>query len=206
MGCWVSPSKSEPSGHHTDASSVASLEKCSGVNRSSLVRAITINWISFLTCVAHPRTTICQDSDSFPERKPSSRARARVTLALASPSRFTRVCLPILPDHASDNGIDTDKVLLPSSENSCDLTGRGASMQSTHLNTHTYIPHHSRRSLVSCLSWRRATSLIEESSTIARPLYLLLQRAGLSDADRSPTMVLEIQGSTATKFMVAATA
>lgn len=79
-------------------------------------------------------------------------------------------------------------------------------MRSTHLSIPTCTLLHYQRNQASCLSWRKATSSIEESSTTAKRLFLPLQRAALSDAAHSRMMVLETPVSTAAMFMVAATA
>lgn len=109
-------------------------------------------------------------------------------------------------DGVSDSVIGTDKVLLPFSENSCDSTGKGGSMQLTHLSIHTCTLPRYQHNLASCLSWRKVTSSTEESSTTVRRRFLPLQRAALSDAARSHMMVLEIPISTAAMSMVAETA
>ena len=202
----MSPSESQNTRHHAHQLSAASLEKCSGASRSWLARAIITNWRLFSTYVAHPRTTTCQGLDNFPERRQSSLGHDPVTSAIASQSKSTQFCLQFWGNAASDAVIDTDKVLSPSSENSSGSTGRGASMRSTHLSIHTCTRHRFRHNLASCRRWRKVTSLIEESSTIARRHFLPLQRAGLSDADRSRMTVLETPVLTATMVTVAATA
>lgn len=78
-------------------------------------------------------------------------------------------------------------------------------MPSTPLSIRTCTQLHCRRNLANYQSWRKVTSLIGESSTIARRRSLPLQKAVLSDADHNRTMVLGIPVSTATT-MVAATA
>lgn len=202
----MSPPKSGLRERHAYPFSVAYLGKCSGGSRFWLVRAITTNWKSYLTFVAPPPTTTCQALDNFPERKASNHDRGLVTSAIASPSKSTWPYVLLVSDGASDDVIDTDKVLSLSSENSYDWTGRGASMRLMHLSTHICIPLRSRRSLANCPSWRRATSLTEESFMTARLPYLLHQRVGLSDAGHSRMTELEIPVSIATIFTVGATA